>query len=134
MGTYALLDTSTPRLLGLPALVLGVALSTAGFVIGGRRVRRTQYRPDPWRFAEWSTSFTGFVAAAVVITVGRLDASALNPSIYPLAWPTLPALPAAAILFAVLPAFLTPPPPVAASSPARAEPAVAVRQPVGANA
>ena len=38
-----------PRYLGLPALLVGGVLCAAGLVIGGRRVPRTRYRPDPWR-------------------------------------------------------------------------------------
>jgi energy-coupling factor transport system permease protein len=131
MGTYGLLDTSTPRLLGAPMLALGVALAVAGFVIGGRRVRRSRYRPDPWGFAEWCTALSGIAAAATVIAVGAHDASALNPSLFPLAWPTLPVAPTIAILAALLPAALTPPPPVVATTPTHRAPA---RRPAGANA
>jgi energy-coupling factor transport system permease protein len=95
LGTYSLLDTTTPRFLGGPMLALGIALSAAGLALGGRRIRRTQYRPDPWRFPEWGTAISGVVAAATVIAVNVHDVSALNPSLFPLAWPTLPLLPAA---------------------------------------
>jgi len=131
LGTYGLLDTSTPRVLGAPMLAFGVALATAGFVVGGRRVRRSRYRPDPWGFAEWTTALCGMATAAAMIVVGAHDASVLNPSLYPLAWPTLPAVPTVAILCALLPAALTPPPPVDAPLPTRRAPA---RETVGANA
>ena len=131
LGTYGLLDTSTPRLLGAPMLALGVALAAAGFVVGGRRVRRTRYRPDPWGFAEWTTALSGIITAAAVIIVGAHDASALNPSLFPLMWPTLPAVPAIAILCALLPAALTPPPPLVAATRA---PRVRASEPVGARA
>ena len=111
-------------------LALGVALAAAGFVVGGRRVRRTRYRPDPWGVPEWCTALSGVATAAVVIAVGAHDASALNPSIFPLAWPALPAIPTIAILSALLPAALTPPPPITAA-PAPRSPS---RQPAGANA
>ena len=59
VGIYALLDYTVPRFLVWPMLVLGVVLSTGGFVAAGRRVRRTRYRPDPWRLAELVTATTG---------------------------------------------------------------------------
>ena len=59
LGTYGLLDTSTPRLLGAPMLAFGLALCAAGLFVGGRRVHRTRYRPDPWAFAEWCTALLG---------------------------------------------------------------------------
>jgi energy-coupling factor transport system permease protein len=131
LGTYGLLDPSTPRLLGAPMLALGLLLAVAGFVVGGRRVRRSRYRPDPWLLAEWCTALSGIAAAAAMIVTGAHNASALNPSIFPLAWPTLPVVPAAAILCALLPAVLTPPPPIPAVTAVRHAPA---RRPVGANA
>jgi energy-coupling factor transport system permease protein len=134
LGTYGLLDTSTPRVLGLPALVAGVMLAAAGLVLGGRRVRRSRYRPDPWLVAEWITALAGTVAAVATIVAGAHNASALNPSTFPPAWPSLPPAPTIAILGALLPAVLTPPPPVAAAAPSRAESIPAPRRPVGAPA
>ncbi len=131
MGTYGLLDTSTPRMLGAPMLALGIAFAAAGFVFGGRRIRRTRYRPDPWGFAEWTTALSGIATGAAFIVVGAQNASALNPSLFPLAWPTLPVVPVVAILGALLPAALTPPPPVATTTSTRRAPA---RVPAGVNA
>ena len=93
-------------------------------MLGGRRVHRTRYRPDPWALAEWATALSGVAAAVAMIVAGSQNASSLNPSIFPPAWPTLPLLPAAAILLALLPAVLTPPPPTTAVAPPlpRAEP------------
>jgi energy-coupling factor transport system permease protein len=140
-GLYGLLDTTTPRLLGAPMLGAGIGLATAGLLLGGRRVHRTRYRPDPWRFAEWGTALSGIAAAVAIIVAGNHDAGSLNPSIFPPAWPTLPLLPAAAILLAVLPAALTPPPPIAIAPLARSADAfpgapesVASPEPVGSRA
>jgi energy-coupling factor transport system permease protein len=119
LGTYGLLDTSTPRVIGLPMLALGIALSAAGLALGGRRVRRTKYRPDPWKVAEWATAVSGIVAAVAMIATGARNAAALDPSLYPLEWPTLPLVPALGILFALLPAVVTPPPPVATATQVR---------------
>jgi energy-coupling factor transport system permease protein len=133
LGTYGLLDTTTPRVLGVPTLALGIALAAAGLALGGRRIRRTRYRPDPWALPEWCTALSGVVAATATIVVGSHNASALNPSTFPLAWPTLPVLPTVAILCALLPAVVTPPPPMSAPSPSRPGPAPAVREPVAAH-
>jgi energy-coupling factor transport system permease protein len=108
-GTYGLLDSSTPRLLGLPMLLLGVAAATAGTAIGSRHLVRTRYRPDPWRGPEWAVALTGLAVGAVLLATSRVDASNLNPSLAPLAWPQLPLLPALGILLGTLPAWLAPP-------------------------
>ena len=52
VGTYAVLDTTAPRFLALPMLALGVLAAVAGLLSAGRRVERTRYRPDPWRWPE----------------------------------------------------------------------------------
>jgi energy-coupling factor transport system permease protein len=111
-----------------------VLLSAAGLFLGGRRVHRTAYRPDPWKLAEWCTALAGVVTATAMIVIGRNNASALNPSLFPLAWPTLPPTAVVAILIALLPAVATPPPPVTAPSPVHREPAPPARVPAGATA
>lgn len=115
-GMYGLLDGTAPALLGppallgLPALAAGSALCAGGLLLGGRRIRRTTYRPDPWRAAEWAVSLCG-VAAAVLLRVSvGYDATELNPSLHPLSWPTLPAVPVVALLLAALAGVLSPPP------------------------
>ena len=77
----------------------------------------------------------GLIAVVATVVTGAHDASALNPSVYPLAWPTL-AMPATlGILCAALPAVLTPPPPATAARPVRAPVAVEpAPEPVGAPA
>ncbi|MEO5710900.1 MAG: CbiQ family ECF transporter T component [Nocardioidaceae bacterium] len=105
VGTYAFLDSTAPRVLATPLLVLGVLLAGAGFVAAGRRVQRTTYRPDPWRTAEWLTAGSG-VAAAVLMTV--VDPVVLVPDVA-LA-PPLSALALVAVVLGLLPTVLTPPP------------------------
>lgn len=117
LGTYGLLDSSSPRHLGLPMLLLGAAAAWVGMVLTGRRVVRSRYRPDPWRAAEWGVSACGLVAAGVVIAAGALDPVALHPSVVPLTWPPLPAVPALAVLVGALPAWIAPQPPGARSQP-----------------
>ncbi|MEU6311510.1 energy-coupling factor transporter transmembrane component T [Streptomyces sp. NPDC047014] len=109
-GAYGLLDATAPKLLGLPALGVGALLCFAGLRLGGRRVTRTTYRPDPWRFAEWAVAGCGVLSAVLLFANVGFNAAELNPSIYPLSWPTLPPVPAAAVLLAGAAGFLAPPP------------------------
>ncbi|HTD50241.1 MAG TPA: energy-coupling factor transporter transmembrane protein EcfT, partial [Acidimicrobiia bacterium] len=134
LGSYGLLDGSTPRLLGSPTLAGGIALAGAGLALGGRRIRRSRYRPDPWGFAEWCTALCGTAAAVATVVAGAHNASALNPSTFPLAWPTLPVLPTVAILCALVPAALTPPPPLTAPRPTRRADRAPTAQRAGAQA
>ncbi|WP_405789908.1 energy-coupling factor transporter transmembrane component T [Streptomyces sp. NBC_01367] len=109
-GAYGLLDATAPKLLGLPAMAVGASLCFAGLKLGGRRITRTTYRPDPWRAAEWAVAGCGVLSAVLLFTHVGFNAAELNPSIYPLSWPTLPLVPAAAILLAGTAGFLAPPP------------------------
>lgn len=111
IGVYGVLDASTPRALGLPMLAVGSALAVVGFLWGGRRVQRTRYRPDPWRYPEWGVSACGVVVAVAMVALGHRDPVVLDATLDPLAWPTLPTAAAAAILVGVLPAWVAPPPP-----------------------
>nr|WP_272921868.1 energy-coupling factor transporter transmembrane component T [Streptomyces sp. SID1034] len=109
-GAYGLLDATAPKLLGLPSMATGALLCVAGLRLGGRRVTRTSYRPDPWRFEEWAVAGCGVLSAVLLFTDVGFNAAELNPSIYPLSWPTLPMVPATAILLAGAAGFLAPPP------------------------
>jgi energy-coupling factor transport system permease protein len=111
IGGYGLLDGSAPRSLGLPALLAGSVLCCAGLMLGGRRVRRTAYRPDPWLAPEWIVAGCGICAAALLSVIAGYLPAALNPSFYPLSWPQLPLLPTIAILSAAFAAVAAPPPP-----------------------
>jgi energy-coupling factor transport system permease protein len=109
VGTYGVLDGTTARGLGAPVLVAGCAVAAAGFVLGGRRVRRSAYRPDPWRGAEWAVVSCGALTAALVFIASRVDPASLYPSLQPLEWPNLSPLPVLAILIGFLPAYIAPP-------------------------
>lgn len=109
LGAYGLLDGSTMGELGFPFLLGGGALCGAGLVVGGRRVHRTQYRPDPWKAPEWAVVLAGVAPAAILATGAGTAAAGLAPSTHPLVWPTLPALPLLGILVAALPAVAAPP-------------------------
>jgi energy-coupling factor transport system permease protein len=121
VGAYGLLDGSAPGYLGLPTLVVGAALCGLGLALGGRRVRRTQYRPDPWRAPEWAVVACGLVPAVVLVAAFGAGVSGLDPSTDPLVWPTVPVLPALAIGVGALAAVLAPPP-VRSPGPARPAP------------
>jgi energy-coupling factor transport system permease protein len=65
VGVYAGLDHSAPRLLATPMLLLGVVAAVAGLALAGRRVGRSQYRPDSWRWPELAVMLSGAATAAV---------------------------------------------------------------------
>jgi energy-coupling factor transport system permease protein len=110
IGAYGLTSSSTPGVLGLPCLLAAAPVCGVGLFLGGRRVRRTQYRPDPWRIPEWIVTLSGLVPAGVLLVAANLGVASLNPSTDPLAWPTLPAVPALVILAAAIAAVAAPPP------------------------
>lgn len=109
-GAYGLLDATAPAFLGLPAMAVGAALCVAGLRLGGRRVTRTTYRPDPWLLPETVVAGSGVLSAVVLFSNLGYDPAQLNPSYYPLSWPNLPLIPTAAILLAGAAAFAAPPP------------------------
>ncbi len=109
-GCYGLLGGTSPRFLGIPAILVGAALCCGGLAAGSRRVKRTQYRPDPWRGAEWAVAGCGLVSAVMLYLGIGYHANALDPSFDPLRFPPLPLVPAAAILLASVAAFAAPPP------------------------
>ncbi|HEY2575602.1 MAG TPA: CbiQ family ECF transporter T component [Streptosporangiaceae bacterium] len=111
LGAYGLLDATLPRGVGFGGFGVGALLCVAGLALGGRRVARTRYRPDPWRWPEWAVTGCGVTCAVVLCLDLGAPAGALNPGLYPLSWPPLPLLPTAAILVAGLAAIAAPPPP-----------------------
>jgi energy-coupling factor transport system permease protein len=122
LGAYGLLDGSAPGVLGLPALLGGSVLCCLGLALGSRRVGASHYRPDPWKAPEWMVVACGVVPAFVLTAgLGFSDAS-LNPSVQPLGWPSLPVVPALAILVAALAAMAAPPPVRSARTPGDPEP------------
>ena len=116
VGIYGALDASTPRVLGLPLLALGALLSVGGLALGSASVRRTRYRADRWRGAEWLTVACGILAAAAMLASLTVSPLGMTMPLSPVGWPALPPLAAVGLLVGVLPAFLTPEPP---TTPAR---------------
>lgn len=107
LGAYGLLAASGPRWADALSFGVGTLACTGALLLGGRRVRRTNYRPDPWRLPEWSVALCGLLPAAAFLAG---PTAALNPSTSPLAWPTLPFIPMLALVLAAAPAVLAPPP------------------------
>lgn len=108
VGTYGLLDPSTPPVLGFPAMALGAVLLSVALVAGGRRAGRTRYRPDVWRWPEWAVVAAGLVPPVVL---SFADPVALHPSTNPLVAPAVPFVAIAGVLVALVPAFVSPKPP-----------------------
>jgi energy-coupling factor transport system permease protein len=116
VGIYGLLDASTPRYLGAPMLGLGLVVAAFGLRASGQRMRRTRYRPDPWRAPELLVAGSGLLACAIGFLAGSVDAINLVPSLYPLTWPQVPLVSSLGVLVALLPAVVAPMPPTEASS------------------
>jgi energy-coupling factor transport system permease protein len=116
-GLYGLLDAGSPGLLGLPVLALGAGVAAVGLHLGGRRSARTRYRPDRWGRQEWLVSGCGIAAATTAVVASVTSPEAMFPSTSPLVWPALPLLPVVGLLVALLPAWLSPPPPDALGRP-----------------
>lgn len=107
MGTYGLLDGSSPRWLGAPMLAVGACVAVAASFLAGRRVHRTRYRPDPWRLEETVVAASGALAALLLVVAVGGDAGAPSPSTGAMVWPTSSPLVGACALLAALPAVLS---------------------------
>lgn len=128
VGTFGLLDAQSAAALGVPVLLTGLVLAAAGLWVGGQGVRRSTYRPDPWRAPEWATAACGLAAVAAMLVVGHTDPSALTAPLQPLAIPSLPLVATAGILAAGLAAIVSPVPQTTASpAPVRVPPSGAER-------
>jgi energy-coupling factor transport system permease protein len=110
VGVYALLDGATPRALSMPLLGAGLMVGVAGLALSGSGVRRTAYRPDHWKPAEFVVAGSGALSAALMAVAMHVDAASLNPTLSPLVWPQLTALPLFAVLVGVIPAWAAPEP------------------------
>lgn len=108
VGVYAFLDSTAPRLLAGPMLALGVVAALGGFVLAGRRVERTRYRPQRWRGAEVLVALSGVLVGAGLWVVQRAEPLVAHPGV--LVVPSLSLGATAAVLVGVAPVFLAPPP------------------------
>jgi energy-coupling factor transport system permease protein len=110
IGAYGLLNGWALKASATPAFGAGAFLCAVGFFLGGRQVLRSQYRPDRWTAPEWIVCLSGIIPAVVLIAGVGSPAIGLNPPTDPLAWPTLPLLPALALLVGAVAAVAAPPP------------------------
>ncbi|MFL6134970.1 MAG: CbiQ family ECF transporter T component [Nocardioidaceae bacterium] len=116
VGIYGLLDGTAAVWLGMPMLLIGMAVAGVGLHVGGRRSGRTRYRPDPWALPEWLVAGSGVVAAAAVfVDVHLHPADFFLASVTDL--PPVPLLACGGILVAMLPALVAPPLPVPTTPP-----------------
>lgn len=97
VGTYAVLDGTAPRMLALPMVGLGVGAAAAGLLSAGRRVERSRYRPDPWRWPEFAVMASGLAVGAVGWWVGRHQVEVAYPAL-----DAFPPVSGAALLLAAL--------------------------------
>ncbi len=108
IGVYAFLDSTAPRLLAWPMLALGLVAALAGFVLAGRRVQRTRYRPERWHTTELLVALSGVVVGAGLWLVQRGEPLVAHPGV--LAVPELSLVAVVAVLVGVAPVFVAPPP------------------------
>ncbi|MDQ1747946.1 MAG: energy-coupling factor transport system permease protein [Frankiaceae bacterium] len=108
-GSYGLLTSGAPFLLGAPLAVGGSAVAVAGFATGSRVSRRTRYRPDPWAVPEWSVAASGAVVAAAFLVASHAGLAGMDAASNPTAVPDVPLLALLATAVALLPAVAAPP-------------------------
>jgi energy-coupling factor transport system permease protein len=116
VGLYGLLDATSPALLGLPTLLLGVACAGAALVVGARRDPRTHYRRDPWAWPEWLVAASGLVPAAVLVVASARHWDGVVPQQVPAELPAVPLALVAAIGVGAAAALFAPVPPLLARS------------------
>jgi energy-coupling factor transport system permease protein len=108
VGIYGGLDRTTPDWLGRPMLVAGVLVSVVAVRLAGRRVTRSRYRPDRWRWPELVVSASGVLVGAAGWWISRHQLTAAYPSLS--VAPTLSLLALAVVLVAVAGALCSPRP------------------------
>ncbi|RJQ72273.1 energy-coupling factor transporter transmembrane protein EcfT [Pseudonocardiaceae bacterium YIM PH 21723] len=103
VGIYGLLDGQASPYVTFGLLLAGAGLAIAGLRLGAKRVPRTRYRPDPWRWQESVVAGSGAIAAAATVFVSASGGSGLVMSVVPIEVPTLPLIPALGVLVALAP-------------------------------
>jgi energy-coupling factor transport system permease protein len=108
VGVYGGLDQTTPAWLGRPMLVSGVVVSVVAVRLAGRRVARTRYRPDRWRWPELVVAASGVLVGAAGWWISRHQLTVAYPSLS--VAPTLSVLALAVVVAAVAGALCSPRP------------------------
>jgi energy-coupling factor transport system permease protein len=111
IGTYAVLDRTAPRYLALPMLAVGVVAAVVGLLSAGRRVERSRYRPDPWRWPELAVSGSGVLTGLLGWWVARHELALAFPDLS-----TFPSISTVSLLGAAVAlagGLCAPPPPTA---------------------
>jgi len=101
------LDRTAPRFLALPMLALGVLAAAAGLLSAGRRVERSRYRPDHWRWPELAVAASGITVGALGWWVGAHQVLLAYP--IPTGMPRISGVSLLGIGIALLGAFCAPP-------------------------
>lgn len=81
LGVYGALDRTAPAWLGRPMLVIGVGVSVAAVRLAGRRVARSRYRPDRWRWPELVVAVSGLVVGVAGWWMSRHQLTVAYPSL-----------------------------------------------------
>ena len=110
IGVYGALDTTTPGWVGRPMLVVGVAVSFVAVRLAGKRVARTRYRPDRWRWPEMVVAASGVVVGASGWWMSRHQPTVAYPSLS--VAPTISLVALVAVGVALGGALCSPPPAV----------------------
>ena len=108
LGVYGALDRTTPPWLGRPMLALGVAVSFVAVRLAGRRVPRSRYRPDRWRWPELVVAASGILVGAAGWWMSQHQLTVAYPSLS--VAPTLSRLALAAAATGLAGALCAPPP------------------------
>ncbi len=111
IGTYGLLGTGSAAIWGPGLLLAGLVCAIVSVALAGRRSVRTRYRPNAWKAPDIATASAGAATAITFLVAGIFDASGMNPSTAPAQWPSIPLLGLVGLLVALIPAFISPPPP-----------------------
>jgi energy-coupling factor transport system permease protein len=108
VGIYDVLSSSAPWSFGVAALVVGVAALGLGATLSGRRMRRTRYRPDPWRGTEWMVALSGIAVVAAFSVADVVGFAGLQATFVPLAVPPVSVVACVGVLVGVVPALGAP--------------------------
>lgn len=108
VGVYAVLDSTAPRVLAAPMLLVGVAVAAIGLVSAGRRVARSVYRPDPWRWHESAVAASGLAAGVAGWWLDRQSPLVAYPLVTES--PQLTVLALVGVLVGLAPAVVAPEP------------------------